>query len=103
MSKLEELLFVLLLEAPYLCVYVGGSKGPHGGGGRAVRVTGACKGAVAIAIERLVAEGGVREGERLRTLGVALHTARHRQTGSQPSCLIHQIKSFSVSHNEVIS
>lgn len=98
---------LLLLEAPYLCVYVGGSQGPCGGGGRAVRVTGARKGAVAIAIERLVAEGGVREGEHLRTLGVALHTARHtqkdRQTGSQPSCLIHQIESFSVSHNEVIS
>lgn len=74
---------LLLLEALYLCVYVGGSQGPRGGGGRAVRVTGAGKGTVAIAIERLVAEGGVREGERLRTLGVALHTARHRQTKSK--------------------
>lgn len=68
----------VVCEAAYLCVCVGGSQGPHGGAG-AVRVTGAGEGTVAIAIEgRLVAEGRVREGEGLRTLGVALHAVTHR-------------------------
>lgn len=61
-------------EGQYLCVYVGGSQGPAGGGG-AVRVTGAGEGAVTVAVEgRRMAEGRVSKSERLRTLRVALHT-----------------------------
>lgn len=55
---------------------VGGSQGPTRGG-RAVGVTGAGEGAVAIAMEgRWMAKGWIRKGECLRTLRVALHTAR---------------------------
>ncbi len=68
-----------LFEGHYLCVCVGGSQG-HTGGDRAVGVTGAGEGAVAIAMERRwMAEGRVRKRECLWTLRVALHTERERE------------------------
>lgn len=81
---------LLCVRVQYLCVCVGSSQGPAGGG-RAVGVAGVGEGAVAIAMEgRWMAEGRIRKSERLRTLRVALHTERERERGkTQGERVIH--------------